>query len=75
MIHRHRQQCGDSQRERGWGEVEVGKEGIHGDRKGRLSVISLGDESMMQCADDLLLSSTCETCTVLLTNVSPIHSI
>ena len=34
MTHRHGQQCGDSQRERAMGEVEVGKGGINGDGKG-----------------------------------------
>ena len=31
--HRHRQQCGDYQRERGVGEIKEGKRGINGDRR------------------------------------------
>ena len=35
----------------------------------------LGNGRTMQCADDVLLSCTLETCMVLLTNVAPINSI
>ena len=37
--------------------------------------LTLGGEHTMQCADDVLLSCTLETCMVLLTNVTPINSI
>ena len=65
ITHGHRQQCGDSQRERGWGEVEVGEGGIKGERKRP----DWGGGHMMQCAGDVL-SCTLENCTVLLTNVT-----
>ena len=36
---------------------------------------TLGDGHMMQCAGDVLLSCTLETCRVLLPSVTPINSI
>lgn len=37
--------------------------------------LTLGGECMMQYVDDTLLSSTLETCMVLLANVTPMNSI
>ena len=37
--------------------------------------LTLGGEHTMQCADDVLLSCTLETCMVLLINVTPINSV
>ena len=53
------------------GQVETdkgGKVGIERD-------FAWGDGHMIQCADDVLLSYTFETCLVLHTNVTPINSI
>ena len=36
---------------------------------------TLGDGCTMQCADDVLVSCTLESCMVLGTNVTPINSI
>lgn len=62
MTHR---QCGDSQSNRGVGR----RKGAKGHQMGT-ERDCLGNEYMMQCAGDVLLS---HTCTVLLTNVTPIH--
>lgn len=32
-LHRHKQQCGDNQMEKGWREVNEGKGGLNGDGK------------------------------------------
>ena len=70
IIHRHRKQCGNGQRERGVGQVEVGKAGAGMERDS-----TWGKGHTMQRADDVLLSCTLETCMVLQTNVTPINSI
>lgn len=49
--------------------MEVGKGEINGDRK------KLCFGRMIQCADDVLLSCTLETCMVLGTNVTSVNSI
>ena len=53
ITRRHRQQYDDSHKERRVEEVEVGKQGINGDRK-----MTLGGELMMQYEQDVLLSCT-----------------
>ena len=42
---------------------------------GMLRDFAWGDGHMMQCADDVFLRCTLETCMVLSTNVTPINSI
>lgn len=51
ITDRHRQQCGDSQRQRGW---EIGRGGKTGKMRTERDFVS-GDGLMMQCADDVLL--------------------
>ena len=51
--------------------MEEGKGGI---KMGMEGNFTLGDWCTMQCADGMLLSCTLETCTVLLTNITPINS-
>ena len=48
---------------KGWGEMEVEKE------------FAWGRRCTMQCADDVSLSCTLETCMILYTNVTPINLI
>ena len=45
-----KQQGGDSQRERGWGQVEGDKRGTSGDRRR----LTLDGEHTIQCTDDVL---------------------
>ena len=68
ITHRHRQQCGDSRREERVGAwVEVGKVvGGMGTERG----FAWGNGCRRQCADDVLLSCTFETCMVLQTDVT-----
>ena len=58
ITHRHRQQCGGSQRERGmrrgWRWANEGKVGMERD-------FTWGHGHVMQSADDVLLSCTLET--------------
>ena len=53
-AYRYEQQHGDSQREREWGEVEVGKMGMNGEGKR----LDFGCEHKIQYADDLIESCT-----------------
>ena len=48
--HRYRQQYGDYQREKGWGEVEEGKTEINGDKRR----LDLGGKHTIQYTDDVL---------------------
>ena len=58
--------------EREVGEISGGRQ-----RDGKLGgkETAQGDGCTMQCADDVLLSCTLETCVVFQTNVTPIKSI
>ena len=71
MTHRHEQQRGDHQRKGRWGRWKWAKEGYIGMKRD----FTLGDGHMMQCADDVWVSFTLETCMVLLTNGTPISSV
>ena len=49
-THRHTQQCGDYQRERGWEELEEGK----GDKPGLEGDLTWGGEHIIQYTEDVL---------------------
>ena len=63
--HRHRQQYGDYESERGVGEVGEGRGGIDGARRR----FGLGGEHIMQYTGNLLQNCTPETYVILLKNV------
>ena len=54
-----------------WGADEGGQTGLIGTER----YFAVGNGSMMQCAGNVLLSCTLETCMVLGTSVTPINSI
>lgn len=63
LSHRHRPQCGDGQKERGWGRWRWAI-GEHGEGE----KLCLGDGRAMQWAGTVLLSCTLAACMVLWSN-------